>query len=197
MDRKPKTRLQVEWARICRACRPHRIPRNNAQGRANTLRGRCSMCGRSAEKHGAVLIAVHSVSREPERSNASENPRVICAECSAGSEGCLELQEPPWMGAVIAHKSVHMRLGETLKAFKGEPVPAATLEFVANQDDWKKRVRELRYLGWDIATFNRKLPSGRVSSFYRLNSSQPWVPDPTGTIRQYERERAQRNRSAK
>jgi hypothetical protein len=101
------------------------------------------------------------------------------------------------MGAVIAHKSVHMRLGETLKAFKGEPVPAATLEFVANQDDWKKRVRELRYLGWDIATFNRKLPSGRVSSFYRLNSSQPWVPDPTGTIRQYERERAQRNRSAK
>jgi len=39
----------------------------------------------------------------------------------------------------MGHKSVHVRLGETLKASKGEAVDAATLEFVANQDDWKKR----------------------------------------------------------
>ena len=90
-----------------------------------------------------------------------------------------------------------MRLGETLKAFKGRPVPAATLEFVANQANWQARIRELRYLGWHITSFNRKLEGGRVSSFYRLNKSERWPPDPTATIRQYERDRAERNRSAK
>jgi hypothetical protein len=97
------------------------------------------------------------------------------------------------MRGVTNHKSVHIRLGETLKAFKGEPVDAATLEFVANQDDWKKRVRELRYLGWEIETFNRRISEARVSSFYRLVKSRPWPIDPTGVIRQYERDRAERN----
>lgn len=96
----------------------------------------------------------------------------------------------------MAHESIHVRLGETLKAFKGEAVPAATLEFVANQDDWKKRVRELRYLGWEIKTFNRKLSrGGRVSSYYRVTKYSPWPEDPTGVIRQYERDRAGRNRA--
>jgi HNH endonuclease len=155
------------------------------------------MCGRSAEKHGVMLIVIHSVSREQEGNDATENLRVMCAECNAGREGCLELPEPAWMGAVMAHRSVHMRLGETLKAFNGQPVAAATLELVADQDDWKRRIRELRYLGWEITTFNRKLPGGRVSSFYRLNKSKPWPPDPTGTIREYERKRAQRNKLTK
>ena len=94
----------------------------------------------------------------------------------------------------MAHASVLVRLGETLKAFGGEPVPAVTLEFVANQDDWKKRIRELRYLGWQIKTFNRKLKGGRVSSFYRLEEYKPWPDDPTTWIRRYEQERAERNR---
>jgi hypothetical protein len=182
----------VKWAQPRRACRPRRIPRGEADGRANTIRARCHMCGRSAEKHGIVLIAAHYVSREGEGSNTSENLEVICAECNAGREDCLELPEPAWMGAVMAHRSVHMRLGETLKAFQTQPVAAATLKFVANQAAWQTRLRELRYLGWDIDTFNRRLPGGRVSSFYRLNKSKPWPPDPTGAIRQYERERAQR-----
>jgi len=155
------------------------------------------MCGRSAEKHGVVLVAVRYVSRERAGSNESEDLRVICEECEAGADGYLELPEPAWMGAVAAHSSVHMRLGETLKAFQGKPVAAETLKFVANQDGWKSRVRELRYLGWDIKSFNKKMPSGRVSSFYRLDKSQPWPPDPTGAIREYERKRAQRNRLAK
>jgi hypothetical protein len=153
------------------------------------------MCGRSAEKHGIVLIAVHYVSPEGGGSNASENLRVICDECNAGNDGSFELREPAWMGAVMAHKSVHMRLGETLKASQGQPVAAATLKFIANQDNWPQRVRELRYLGWDIDSFNRKMPGGRVSSFYRLKESQPWPEDPAGAIRQYQRERAQQNKS--
>jgi hypothetical protein len=68
-------------------------------------------------------------------------------------------------------------------------------EAIANQDDWKKRLRELRYLGWEIETFNRRVSSTRVSSFYRLVKSRPWPADPTGDIRRYERERAVRNKA--
>src|ERR1035438_4037522 len=96
------------------------------------------------------------------------------------------------MRGVMGQKSVHVRLGETLKAFNGEAVPAATLEFVANQDDWKKSIRELRYLGWEIETFNRKLSEGgRVSSYYRLAKSRPWPEDTPGIIRPYERNRSE------
>lgn len=179
-----------------RVCRPRRSSRDDAQGRTNIVQGRCSLCGRSPEKHEIALIAIHYISSELEAGNFSENLRAFHTERN-GMEGCLELPEPAWMGAVMAHASVHMRLGETLKVFEGQAVPAATLKFVANQDGWKTRIRELRYLGWDIKTFNRKMPGGRVSSFYRLNKSKPWPPDPTGTIRQYERERAQRNKLAK
>jgi hypothetical protein len=69
------------------------------------------------------------------------------------------------------------------------------MEFVSNQDDWKKRLRELRYLGWEIDGFNPNQPNGRVPSFYRLVKAAPWPEDPTGVIRRYEQERAKRNRS--
>jgi len=143
-----------------------------------------------------VLVAIHEVLREREANTVSDSLHVVCEECSAGMEGCFKLPDAEWMGAVMSHGSVHVRLGETLKAFKGEPIPAATLDFVANQGAWKRRIRELRYLGWEIETFNRRLSeSGRVSSYYRMVKSRPWPEDPTGIIRQYERDRAERNRA--
>jgi hypothetical protein len=124
-----------------------------------------------------------------------ENLWAVCEDCNAGKKNYFKSVDAGWMRKVMHHESVHVRLGETLKAFKGEAVPASILDFVANQDDWKKRVRELRYLGWEIKTFNRKLSGeGRVSSFYELVKSRPWPDDPTGVIRQYERDRAERNK---
>ena len=141
-----------------------------------------------------MLVAILGVPREREGNTVSDNLHTVCEECSAGMGGrCSKLLDPEWMRGVMGHKSVHVRLGETLKAFKGAPVDAATLEFVANQGAWKQRVRELRYLGWEIRTFNRRISEARVSSFYRLVKSRPWPADPTGVIRQYERDRAERN----
>jgi len=145
-----------------------------------------------------VLAAIQDVSGERELNTVSDKPQLFCEECNAGLEACrLEHHDPAWMVAVMSHRSVHVRLGETLKAFEGEPVSAEVLNLVANQGAWKKRIRELRYLGWEIETFNRKLPEGgRVSSYYRLVKSRPWPTDPTGIIRQYERDRAERNRGS-
>ena len=142
-----------------------------------------------------MLVPIRKVPRERGGETVPENADVVCEECNAGMEGYFKSLDPEWMGTVMGHKSIHIRLGETLKALEGEPVDAATLEFVANQDDWKKRVRELRYLGWEIETFNRRISETRVSSFYRLVRSRPWPTDPTGVIRQYERDRAERNRA--
>ncbi len=160
----------------------------------HAARGRCGRCGRSIQKHGIVLVIDHKIPREWGGETVAENLEAICEECNAGKKAYFEEVDAPWMRDVIRHSSVHVRLGETLKAFRGRPVDSATLEFVANQDDWKKRVRELRYLGWEIETFNRRISKDRVSSFYRLVTSQPWPDDPTAVIRQYERDRAERNR---
>ena len=182
---------------------PREKPRDTSQInirlRAQALhvaRGRCGNCGRTIEKHGIVLVVDHRVPREWGGETVPDNLWAICEDCNAGKKNYFKSVDADWMRKVMAHKSVHVRLGETLKAFKGEPVPAATLEFVANQDDWKKRIRDLRYLGWKIATFNRRIAEGgRVSSFYRLVKSLPWPEDPTAMIRKYERDRAERNES--
>ena len=142
-----------------------------------------------------MLVPSHKVPRERGGEAVPENADVVCEECNAGMEGYFKPLDPEWTGTVMAHRSVHVRLGETLKAFKGAPVGGATLRFVANQADWKKRIRELRYLGWDIETFNRRISETRVSSFYRLVRSRPWPADPSGVIRQYERDRAEPNRA--
>ncbi|MGO9894030.1 MAG: hypothetical protein ACLPX8_07445 [Bryobacteraceae bacterium] len=143
-----------------------------------------------------VLLAIHKRPRERSGNAVWDQLQVVCEECNAGMGACSELPDPAWMRAVMSHRSVHVRLGETLKAFKGEPVPAATLNFVANQGAWKKRIRELRYLGWEFETFNRKQPQGgRVSSYYRLVKSRPWPEDPTGVVRQYKRDRAKQSKA--
>jgi len=155
---------------------------------------RCGLCGRSAEKHGVLLVVGHKGARGWGGETVPDNLESICEDCNSRMKVYFESMDAKWMPRVMGHKSVHVRLGETLKAFKGEAVDAATLKFVANQGNWPARVRELRYLGWEVETFNRRISKTRVSSFYRLVKSRPWPIDPTGVIRQYERDRAERNR---
>jgi 5-methylcytosine-specific restriction endonuclease McrA len=161
----------------------------------NAARGRCMNCGRSVEKHSIILVVDHKVPREWGGLTESDNLWAVCEDCNAGKKNYFKSVDAEWMRDVMHHESVHMRIGETLKAFKGEPVSAEVLNFVANQDDWKKRSRELRYLGWEIEVFNRKLPNGRISSFYRLVTATPWPKDPTAVIRGYEQKRALQNKA--
>ena len=74
--------------------------------------------------------------------------------------------------------------------------PSSLLEVVADQDDWHKRLRELRYpvIGWDIETRRYKNESGKVVVDYVLRNYRPWPDDPTGTIRRFEQERERRNK---
>ncbi len=158
------------------------------------MRRGCGNCGKSINRNGIALVVILNVPLGFGGRTEPDNLWALCEECNARMN-CFRRVDSGWIRRMKEIRSVHLRLGETLKAFQSELVPTAILKFVANQDDWKKRIRGLRYLGWKIETFNRRVSNTRVSSFYRLVKAQPWPADPTGDIRRDERERAERNKA--
>jgi hypothetical protein len=88
-------------------------------------------------------------------------------------------------------------LGELLKAVGvGKRTPSSWLEIVADQDDWQKRLRELRYpvIGWEIETRLYKGASGKKLADYVLRAWRPWPEQPTEMIRKFEKERERKNK---
>lgn len=157
--------------------------------------GRCGMCGRTVEKHRVTLVLDHRLPRNWGGTDEPENLWAICEECNAGKKDYFASQDEALMRQVMRHKSVHMRIGELLKANFRQAVPNYLIEFVAGQDDWMKRTRELRYMGWDIKVSRRKTSTGVVESSYCLTKYRKWPQDPSRWIREYERRRAERGRS--
>ena len=157
--------------------------------------GRCGMCGRTIEKDRVTLVVDHKIPRDWGGKTEPTNLWAICKECNQGKKNLFASVDSAAMRSAIRHDSVHVRIGELLKgAGVGEAVPSHMIDIVANQDEWRKRLRELRYLGWDITAIRTHLPGGRFQSAYRLEKFTKWPPDPTGWISRYERERAERNK---
>jgi hypothetical protein len=72
-----------------------------------------------------------------------------------------------------------------------KPTPSWLLEFIANfddfQEDWQKRLRELRYLGLEISVTKRKNAAGKVQSAYRLDKWVELPPDHKVRIKDHEK----------
>jgi len=155
--------------------------------RAAVLRhGRCAMCGRTPLEDGVRLQVDHRLPQEWGGSNLLENLQPLCEECNRGKKNYFASFDEfaDAIRASVHNESVHMRIGELLKAFANEPVRSDILEMVASppgdfQEDWQKRLRELRTLGWQIET-SRKREQSRVRAYYRLVHAEPW---PDGNIR--------------
>lgn len=160
-------------------------------------RGRCQMCGRSVEKHGVALVVDHKIPREWGGTNDIDNLWALCEDCNSGKKAyfsSLNL-DSKLMKSVMGHASVHMRIGELLKAVGiGERVSSQLIDIVADKDDWQKRLRELRYpvIGWDIDT-KLYFAEGRKRCDYILRSFKDWPDDPSGVIRRFEADRRRRN----
>jgi hypothetical protein len=162
--------------------------------------GRCQMCGRSIEKHGIELRVDHKKPRDWGGGNDRDNLWAICDDCNAGKKAFFSSlsANSEVMKKVTAHESVHVRIGELLKATGiDKRVPSELIEVVADQDDWQKRLRELRYpvIGWEIETKLYKAPSGRKQCDYILKKSKPWPQNPSGVIRKFEEERRDKNKN--
>jgi hypothetical protein len=83
----------------------------------------------------------------------------------------------------MLHNSVHVRLGELLKAFTGKPIPKLYLQMVSafTHDDFLRRLRELRDLGWRYR-FEKRKEEGRIKTYYMLEHAEPWPADPEKSI---------------
>lgn len=154
----------------------------------------CQMCGRTPAEDKIKLHIDHKIPRDWGGKTEDENLWSLCDECNAGKKNHFAAQDADLMRRVMGDKSVHVRLGELLKAYAGKPVSSDLMDFVANRDDWPKRTRELRYLGWKIKVIKRKNERGRVKAWYQLDESTPWPENPTLFIQEYERRRARRNK---
>lgn len=158
----------------------------------NRAYGKCQMCGRSIAKHDITLVVDHKIPIDWGGSNDEDNLWALCEDCNAGKKAYFSSQDQT-LKDVMHYKSVHQRIGEFLKNNFQKAVPSALIEFVAGQEDWRKRTRELRYLSWVVHATRKTLPSGKVESFYTLEKFTPWPKDPSGWIRNYEKERAEKN----
>ena len=178
---------------------PKAVGRINKDVRAYILRNqRCDQCGQTPSEHGVVLHVDHKIPKEWGGTDDITNLQALCSECNEGKKNYYATydQYASQIQEAVNFDEPHRRIGELLKAFSGEPVRGDLLERVANamqyQEDWQKRLRELRLLGWKIKSSRRK-EKGRVVAYYELQEAKPW---PAGgiaaEIRSRERARSQR-----
>jgi hypothetical protein len=144
--------------------------------------GRCGMCGKTPVTHGVVLEASLRIPPEWGGANDPENLWPLCQDCYKGRREYLRTFAP-YEGQISHAASLdepQRRIGELLKAFEGDWVPSELIGVVASakeyQEDYQRRIRDLRYLGWDIKQQKRYHEGARVKSYYRLVRAVPW-PD--------------------
>lgn len=146
---------------------------------------RCAQCGRTPSEDKVKLHVDHIIPQDWNGTNDRENLQALCSECNEGKKNLFSSfdEHADKIKKAANYNEPHKRIGELLKAFGEEPVPSDLLELVAKakqyQDDWQKRMRELRVLGWDIVP-SKKKEGNRVRSYYQLKRWEAW---PEGSIR--------------
>lgn len=178
--------------------KPHQSTSNiSAKVRAWVLRDkRCVQCGRTPAEDGVKLHVDHIIPQDWGGTDDPENLQALCSECNEGKKNLYSSfnEHADQIRAAIGQEEPHKRIGELLKAFKGKPVPAELLETVAKakqyQDDWQKRMRELRELGWQY-TFEKRKDGRRVRTYFILQHHEPW---PEGSVRAEIRKRELRKK---
>jgi hypothetical protein len=145
--------------------------------------GRCGMCGKTIAEDGIRLVIDHRVPYQWGGPTEAENLWAICETCNIQKKDFIADLPVETMSQCMTHKETVKRLGELLKAFKGEIVPRSLLEIVGQDDEWTRRLRELRDLGWLVERVVDTSQRGRYQHAYRLVKSKPWPADIRSAIR--------------
>jgi HNH endonuclease len=143
---------------------------------------RCAQCGRTPRQHGVVLKVDLRMPPDWGGTNDPDNLQPLCEECYEGKRQYLETYAPysEKIRQAARFDEPQRRIGELLKAFEGGWVPSDVIGIVASakeyQDDYQRRTRDLRFLGWDYEQQKRYDEGARVRVYYRLVRAKPW-PD--------------------
>jgi 5-methylcytosine-specific restriction endonuclease McrA len=158
-----------------KATRPESVGGISERVRAEVLQfGRCAMCGRTVADHGVTLQVDHKMPQRWGGTDDIENLQPLCEPCNRGKKAHFTTLDS--LGSEIREASQleepQRRIAALLKAAYPEEVRSDVLEMVAHQiqyqEDWQRRLRDLRFLGWDYDVRKRKDSSGRVRTYYRL-----------------------------
>lgn len=156
---------------------------------------RCFQCGKTPREDAVKLVVDHKIPQSWGGGNEIENLQPLCEPCNAGKRDYLQTQDghADKIRQAINFAEPQKRIGELLKAFEGEWVRTDLLSIVASaqefQEDWQRRLRDLRFLGWDIEFQRRYNEGARVWTYYRLRHSEPWPDDIRAALKVEERRR--------
>jgi HNH endonuclease len=194
----PRKKVEGRWVYVYEGPNPNlgkttRITTTQRARILNLAKGRCQNCGASIDKDGIRLEVDHRIPQEWGGSDDDENLWAICVPCNHGKKNFFESFNPQEMAELVAIKSVHERIAKFLRMHKGQWVDSPSIEDVANlrdrQDDWQKRLRELRYpvIGMEIEVTRYKTVQGSHRSRYRLVKWVDLPPDHQKLIKDWDR----------
>jgi len=169
---------------------PHAGVTISLRRRAEVLASqRCAQCGRTPFEDHVKLVVDNKVPLSWGGDNEPENLQPLCEECYAGKIDYFRSFEAyaEQIRASIGYDEPQKRIGELLKAFDGGWVRSDLLGIVASaknfQEDWQRRLRDLRYLGWDYKHEKRYDEGSRVWTYYRLIEPAAWPENISQAIR--------------
>jgi hypothetical protein len=162
---------------------------------------RCAQCGKTPLEDGVKLVVDHKIPRVWGGGDELENLQPLCEECNGGKKAWFATydQHAEQIRKAIGYDEVHRRIAMLMKAFEGEWVFTDLISIVASaqayQEDYQKRLRELREFGWVIESQRRRNESARTRTYYRLVKSNPLPDGPLAPeIRRLERLKKQSKR---
>ena len=144
--------------------------------------GRCQMTGKTIKDDGIKLVIDHRVPREWGGTSHEDNLWAICEEMNIAKRHFCATLPKSVMQKCMGFDDPTQRIGELLKAFDGKFVPRWLLEIVGMDDEWTRRLRELRDLGWRVDSVRAKGERGRHKFVYKLVESKPWPSDVRAAI---------------
>lgn len=164
---------------------------------------RCFQCGRTPKDDGVKLVVDHKIPQSWGGGNELENLQPLCEECNAGKRDYFQTHDASseMIRRAINYAEPQKRIGELLKAFEGGWVRTDLLGIVASaqefQEDWQRRLRDLRFLGWDIKVQRRYNEGARVWTYYRVEHFEPWPSDIRAALKNEERRRTAAKKAAR
>ena len=161
----------------------------NLRVRAQVLQPqRCAMCGRTPLEDGVKLVVDHKLPKSWGGTDDPENLQPLCTDCNHGKKHLFETfnEFTPQIRKAATCDEPQRRIGELLLAFDRAWVPSELIGMVASakdfQEDWQRRLRDLRYIGWDYE-HKKQREGGRVRTYYRLTRRAPWPKNIKQAIR--------------